>query len=320
MTLAPMLAIFAALASDTITTVSLTLPGPVPLPATLTLPAGGGKVPAVVIVHGSGPGDQDGTLGPNKPYVDLARGLAERGIATLRYDKRTRANPLWFLNRPFTVREETVDDAIAAAELLRGRAEIDPARIVVLGHSLGGYLAPRIASDDPTLAGIILWAGALRESLPELMVRQLNYIALVSGADSTRVRAQARQIGIMARQIRDLTPADSASPAVVMGAPPSYWLDLRGYDPVATLKGVQIPVLIQQGGMDYQVTDAMLDDFLEALGPREGLTVQRFPGLNHLFIASEGTPRPAMYAVPGKVSEDVIAAIAGWVESIVVGR
>jgi uncharacterized protein len=317
MMLAPMLGVLGVLAGDTITTVPLTLPGPVPLPATLTLPAGGGKVPAIVIVHGSGPGDQDGTLGPNKPYVDLARGLAERGIATLRYDKRTRANPLWFLNRRFTVREETVDDALAAVTLLRSRDEIDPARIVILGHSLGGYLAPRIAADDPSLAGIILWAGALRESLPDLMMRQLDYIASVSGADSARVRAQASQIGIMARQVLDLTDADSASSAVVMGAPPSYWLDLRGYDPVATLRGVQIPVLIQQGGMDYQVTNAMLDDFLEALGPRERLTVQRFPTLNHLFIASEGTPRPAMYAVPGKVSEDVIAAIAGWVMGVV---
>ncbi len=72
--------------------------------------------------------------------------------------------------------------------------------------------------------------------------------------------------------------------------------------------------------MDYQVTDAMLDDFLEALGPREGLSVQRFPTLNHLFMVSEGIPRPAMYAVPGTVSEEVIAAIAGWVKSLVVSR
>lgn len=314
--IAPVLAVMVALMGDTVTSVDVTIPGPVPLPATLTLPTGGGKFAAVVIVHGSGPGDRHGTLGPNAPYDDLARGLALRGIAVLSYEKRTRVKPLSFLGRPFTVRDEVIDDAIAAIGLLRSRPEINGDRVVLLGHSLGGFLAPRIAREDPQLAGVILWAGAFREQVPELMVRQLDYIASVAGADSSRVRAQRDQVGIMTRQIEGLTPADSASIAVVMGAPPAYWLDLRSYDPVATLRELAVPVLIQQGGMDYQVTYPMLDGFLNELGPREGLTVQRYDSLNHLFIASEGTPRPAMYSVPGKVSDEVIAAIAAWVEAL----
>ncbi len=309
----PLLALMTVLSSDTLTAVELTIPGPVPLPATLTLPSGGGMVPVVVIVHGSGPGDRDGTLGPNKPYADLARGLAERGIAVLRYEKRTRAQPLWFLGKRFTVREEVLDDALAAVALVRARPEIDPTRVIVLGHSFGGFLMPRIAAEDGRLAGVIFWAGAFREQVPVLMLRQLDYIASVSGVDSIRVRAQARQIGMMGRQIAALTPADSMAEGIILGASPAYWLDLRDYDPATTLKGVTAPVLIQQGGMDYQVTSEMLEGFLAALGPREGLTVQRFPALNHLFIASEGTPRPAMYAVPGHVSDEVIAAIAVWV-------
>lgn len=310
------LALLAVLTVDTVTTIELTVPGPVPLPATLTLPTGGGKVAAVVIVHGSGPGDRHGTLGPNAPYDDLARGLAQQGIAVLRYDKRTRVKPLSFLGRPFTVQDEVIDDALAAIALLRSRPEIDAGRVVLLGHSLGGFLAPRIAREDARLAGVILWAGAFREQVPELMVRQLEYIASVAGADSARVRGQRDQVGIMARQIAALTAADSASIAVVMGAPPAYWLDLRDYDPVATLQGLAVPVLIQQGGMDYQVTYPMLDGFLAELGPRPGLTVQRYATLNHLFIASEGTPRPAMYAVPGTVSPEVIVAIAAWVRTL----
>lgn len=312
-------ALLVALTGDTITTIDLTIPGPVPLPAVLTLPDAPAPVPVVVIVHGSGQGDRHGTLGPNAPYDDLAAGLAERGIAVLRYDKRTRVKPFSFLGRPFTVRDEVIDDALAAITLLRDRPEIDGERIVLLGHSLGGFLAPRIAAEDRHLAGIILWAGAFRESLSELMVRQLDYIASVSGADSTRVRAQADQVAIMARQIAALTPADSASVAIIMGATPSYFLDLRGYDPVATLKDLTMPVLIQQGGMDYQVTYPMLDGFLAELGPRPRLAVERYPTLNHLFMASTGTPRPAMYAVPGKVSDEVIHAMADWVHQATAG-
>lgn len=301
---------------DTLVTHEVTIPGPVPLPATLTLPAGAERVPAIVIVHGSGPGDRDGTLGPNRPYADLARGLGARGIATLRFEKRARVNPYWYLNRAFTVDDEAVDDALAAVALLRTRPEVDPTRIVVLGHSLGGFLAPRIAARDSALAGVILWAGAFRESLPELMTAQLRYIASVAGADSSRVAAQARQVAIYADQIAALTDADTTSTALHLGAPPSYWLDLRRYDPAATLRGLAVPALIQHGGMDYQVTDAMLERFLAALGDRPGVTVQRFPSLNHLFIASEGTPRPAMYAVPGTVSEAVLDAIAAWMEGV----
>ena len=60
------------------------------LPGTAALPKGDGPFPAVVLVHGSGPNDRDETIGPNKPFRDLAWGLASRGIAVLRYEKRTK--------------------------------------------------------------------------------------------------------------------------------------------------------------------------------------------------------------------------------------
>ena len=113
------------------------------LPGTLTLPAGTARVPAVVLVHGSGPHDRDETVGVNKPFLDLAEGLAAQGIAVLRYEKRTRVAPLSFIGRRFTVNDEVVDDAVAAVQLLRTEPGIDPARIVVVGHSLGAVRASR---------------------------------------------------------------------------------------------------------------------------------------------------------------------------------
>jgi hypothetical protein len=99
------------------------------LPATLTLPVGNGPFPAIVLVHGSGPNDRDETQGPNRPFQDLAWGLASQGIAVLRYDKRSRVHPgkLTALAN-LTVKDETIDDALAAVALLRETPEIDPKR------------------------------------------------------------------------------------------------------------------------------------------------------------------------------------------------
>jgi uncharacterized protein len=88
----------------------------VPRPAAAvaaTLPAGSSRVPGIVLVHGSGPGDRDETIGPNKPFRDLAWGLAASGIAVLRYEKRTRLyGEKLASNLNLTVQEETIDDGL----------------------------------------------------------------------------------------------------------------------------------------------------------------------------------------------------------------
>jgi fermentation-respiration switch protein FrsA (DUF1100 family) len=297
----------------------ITVPGPVPLPGTLTLPAGRGPFPGVIIVHGSGGGDRDLTLGPTpphnqiKPYRDLAWGLAQRGIVVLRYDKRTRVQPLWFAGKPFTVFDESVDDAVSALALLRQQPEVQPTRAFLIGHSLGGMLAPRIALADGKLAGIVLLAGATRAAVVEQVERQLAYIQSVAGADSGAVKAQHAQLAPLLEKIRALTPADSANTQILLGAPARYYLDLASYDPARAMRGVPTPLLVLQGLRDYQVTPDQLDDWLAALGSREDLVVQRYEGLNHLFLRGEGPPSPADYNHPGTVASQVIADIAGWI-------
>jgi hypothetical protein len=282
------------------------------LPATLTLPRGVASAPAVVLVHGSGPQDRDETVGGVRPFRDLAWGLASRGIAVLRYEKRTRAHAAAAAARldGFTVRDETTDDAIAAVRLLRATAGADAAHVYLLGHSLGGMLAPRIALEDRDIAGLVIMAGTTRP-LEQVIVAQADYLASI-GAVSAEQLAPLRE---GAAQVAALTPADSTRPGLIMGAPASYWLDLRSYSPAATAHALARPMLILQGGRDYQVTAEDYEAWKAALEGRSDVTFHLYPALNHLFVAGEGASRPSEYLTPAHVAPDVVADIASWVSA-----
>jgi uncharacterized protein len=115
------------------------------LSATVTQPTGTGPFPVVVLVHGSGPSDRDETNGGSKLFKDLAWGLGSHGIAAVRYDKRTYQYPRSLVGKAITYDEEVVDDACAVVRDAAALPGIDPARVFVLGHSLGADLAPHIA-------------------------------------------------------------------------------------------------------------------------------------------------------------------------------
>jgi dienelactone hydrolase len=284
------------------------------LPATLDMPVGAGPFPLVVLVHGSGPGDRDETVGAEKPFRDLGVGLASRGIAVLRYDKRTKVYGGKVLGlSDFTVKDETIDDALDAVKTARAQPKIDPDRIFVLGHSLGGMLIPRIAAGDSRLAGVIVMAGAARP-LEQAIVEQLRYLATADGTISPDEQKAIDQASANATAIEALTPADANSGRTILNAPASYWLDLRGYDPPTSAKNVQQRMLILQGERDYQVTMNEFDRWKTALAGKPHVTFRSYPALNHLFIAGTGRSLPAEYETPGHVDAAVVGDIADWIK------
>lgn len=288
-----------------------------PLPATLTTPATGGPFPVVVLVHGSGPQDQDETIFANKPFRDLAYGLASRGVAVLRYIKRTKEYP----NRAtaggaITLKEETVDDAVAAVALLKKSAGIDAKRIFVLGHSLGGMAIPRIGAADPSIRGFILLAGSTRP-MEDAILAQMNYI-LASEPSIPQAKKDETLNAMKTKVAAVKDPKLSASTSakdLPLAIPAEYWLDLRAYKPAEAAAQLKQPMLILQGERDYQVTMEDFNGWKAALGDRKNVVFKIYPKLNHLFIAGEGKILPAEYMRPGRVDQTVIDDIAAWVKA-----
>jgi len=291
--------------------------GPLAVPGTLSLPRAPKPCAAVVLLGGSGPVDRDSTLGPNKPFKDLAWGLASRGVAVLRFDKVTFAHPDDVeADTGFTVADEYLVHAGEAIRLLADHPAIDPGRVFVLGHSLGGTVAPRVAEAEKVVAGLVILAGGT-VPLHRAIVRQVKYLASLIPETSTE---SGPAIDVMVEQARlvdspDLSVLTPAS-GLPFGVPAPYWLDLRGYAPAAVAAGLGKPMLILQGGRDYQVTVADdLPAWQEALAGRPDVTVRIYDAGNHLFFTGTGLSTPADYDAPQHMDVAVVEDVARWITS-----
>lgn len=288
------------------------------LPATLALPKGndqasGKGVPAIVLVHGSGPHDRDETIGPNKPFLDIARGLAAQGIAVLRYEKRTKARPQDFAGGDFGVDDETTNDAVLAVDALRKTEGIDPARIFVLGHSQGGMMAPRIAAISGHVAGLVLLAAPARPLLDILIEQNRRLAVLNDGKIDDAERGAINALIEQVRQTRD--GKTTAATKTVMGLPAGYWRSLEAVDAVAEARQLKLPMLLLQGARDIQVVDADWQNWRDAFDGDAQATFKLYPALNHLGIAGEGEGSLAEYQQPGHVDAQLIKDVAAWVKA-----
>ena len=287
--------------------------GDAALPGTLAMPRGNGPFPAVVLVHGSGPQDRDETIGPNKPFLDIARGLAAQGIAVLRYEKRTRARPQDFVGKAFGVDEETTFDAVQAVATLRAQDGIDPKRVFVLGHSQGGMLAPRIAAMSGHVAGLVLLAAPAR-SLLDIVIEQNRRLAVLD--DGKINEAERDAIAALVDQVRAARDPSTASDAKgILGQPVGYWRTLDAVDPVAEARQVALPMLVLQGARDIQVVDADWQRWRGAFHADPQVTFKLYEALNHLGIAGEGDGSLAEYQTPGHVDATLVGDVAAWIKA-----
>ncbi len=286
------------------------------LPGTLSLPQAAEPVPGVVLVHGSGPQDRDETIGGHKVFRDLAWGLASKGIAVLRYDKRTLAHRtrMAALKDTISLKEEVLEDAQAAVQLLRKTQGVDPRRVFILGHSLGSMAAPTLAAQDPALAGTILLAAPTR-SLVDSIIDQTSYLLAENKDMPEEGRAILEKALANARRVKEKGLADDAKPEdLPLGMTARYLRSVDDLQPAKVAASLKCPVLVLQGERDYQVPMADFQVWQQALKSMKGATLRSYKGLNHLFVAGEGKSLPAEYGKEGHVAPQVIEDIAAWVK------
>jgi uncharacterized protein len=277
--------------------------------ATLTLPEKSAtKPPILVFVHGSGAHDRDETIAQNKPFRDLAWGLAQQGIASLRYDKRAFLYP----NKAgISLDTQVIADAAAALQYAGSLQDVDTKRVFLLGHSLGASLAPYIVERVPA-RGMIMMASPAR-SLNEVIKDQVRGILKAQGkSDEEIAKAIAEQ-----DKIGNDVLAGKATEADMRGQVPlPLFKDMLSRDPAGELKKVNIPVLILQGGKDSQVFPSDYEALKEIAATKPGSEAKLFPDLSHLFMPVQGEPNVNDAFQPGHVAPQVIETIAAWVKKV----
>ena len=285
------------------------------LPGTLTLPAGDGPFPAVILLQGSGASDRDESIGNLKPFRDIAEGLAEQGVAVYRFDKRSYVYATELAaKKDATLEDEYLEDAVNAVQLLAGQDRIDPDRIFVLGHSLGGNAIPAVArklKQAPVKArGFIMMAASPRP-LDVLMREQYNYLYSLLPEITADQQAEKDALFSELDKLQDLDSLTEDDQ--VAGVYSAYWKWLAAYDILEAAKEMTEPVLLLQGEEDYQVTMEDFGIWKSAVEDKDNWQMISYPGLTHVFVPGEKREGSAVYAREGKVQEDVILDIAAFV-------
>ncbi|MFB3852389.1 MAG: alpha/beta hydrolase family protein [Vicinamibacterales bacterium] len=321
--------------------------GNVSLACTLTFPESRGPHPAVALITGSGAQNRDEELFGFKPFRIIADHLTRQGVAVLRCDDRgiggSRGNVAEATSSDFA------DDAVAQAEYLAARPEIDKRRVGLLGHSEGGIIAPIAAGRSKEVGFVILLsgpavtgerillaqaellsraAGATEEMIARNRVLQLKTFETVrsgKGWDdlAATIRAEAAESIAKLPEAQRKAIEDPASIAAtqvesqLMVARSPWFRFFLDYDPAPALANLKVPALAIFGELDLQVPAEMNRAVMsKALAGNPHHRVEVLPRANHLYQEAK-TGGIAEYPVlEKKFVSGLLPLISEWILSL----
>ncbi len=219
-----------------------------------------------------------------------------------------------------TVKEETSDDALQAVAVLASDPRIEKNHIFILGHSLGAMVIPRLAKADDTASGFIIMAGPTRP-LEDMLLEQTEYLLSTSEKDGkTPINSTGqRELAKLKEKIKAVKDPNlslnTAATKLPLGLPASYWLDLRDYKPAEAAKEIKKPLLVLQGGKDYQVTMVDFQNWWNSLNDKGNTTFKVYNSLNNGFVKAGTYSTARDYDQPQNVEVELINDISKWIKS-----
>jgi pimeloyl-ACP methyl ester carboxylesterase len=273
------------------------------------------RLPAIVLVGGSGPTDRNENVFGIPIFLQLANALADGGYLVIRYDKRGVAQSG---GRPESATlADYADDLRAAVRYLLERKDVDDDRITVVGHSEGASVALLAAKDEKKIRAIVSIAGVGSPGA-ELILEQQRYLLdrskLPDADKQAKIELQKKiQAAAISGQGWEGIPADTRRAAET-----PWFRSFLQFDPAQVIKDVRQPILIIQGELDKQVLPAHADRLAQlAKGRKKAADVQevKLPGINHLLVSAKtGDIDEYASLAPKTISPDVAAKILEWLQ------
>jgi hypothetical protein len=293
------------------------LAGTVSRPTATVTPSSPGRqperLPAILLVAGSGPQDRDEVVAGIPIFGQLASALADAGFLVLRYDKR--GIGLSGGRTETVTLQDYADDVLAAVKYLGERRDVDSKRITVVGHSEGAWAGLIAASRDKDIARLVMMAGPGSSGAELVLEQQRHALGRTSMSEAEKQEKIALQKKVQQAVLAG-TGWDGVPPEIRKQADIPWFRSFLAFDPRSVMPRVRQPLLVVQGDLDTQVPAANADTLAALARARKndpGVKVVKIPGVNHLFVAAKTGEVDEYVSLESKtITPELPGAIVSW--------